>query len=127
MALRPFGSADGLVARAAGAWCSSTAGLDPKAVSAPEVGHAELEKFGVGGFAREHGAIEGDAYGLALRAYVSAAPRASRSGCGTARGGRARARARARRCARRSRASSRSRTRERRLGVRAAVPCGRAG
>jgi Fic family protein len=71
LALRPFGSADGLVARAAGRLVLVDRGLDPKAVSAPEVGFAELQKFGVGGFAREHGAIEGDAYSTALRAYVS--------------------------------------------------------
>lgn len=74
MALRPFGALDGLVARAAGRLVLVDRGLDPKAVSAPEVGHAELEKFGVGGFAREHGAIEGDSYGVALRAYVSGGP-----------------------------------------------------
>jgi hypothetical protein len=74
MALRPFGALDGLVARAAGRLVLVDRGLDPKAVSAPEVGHAELEKFGVGGFAREHGAIEGDSYGVALRAYVTGGP-----------------------------------------------------
>lgn len=42
MALRAFGSADGLVARAAGRLVLVDRGLDPKAVSAPEVGHAEL-------------------------------------------------------------------------------------
>jgi Fic family protein len=53
MALRPFGSVDGLVARAAARLVLIDRGLDPKAVSAPEVGHAELEKFGEGGFARD--------------------------------------------------------------------------
>ena len=42
MALRAFGSADGLVARAAARLVLVDRGLDPKAVSAPEVGHAEL-------------------------------------------------------------------------------------
>jgi Fic family protein len=74
MALRPFGCADGLVARAAGRLVLVDRGLDPKAVTAPEVGHAELERFGVGGFARDHGALEGDSYGTALRAYVSGGP-----------------------------------------------------
>jgi Fic family protein len=74
LALRPFGVADGLVARAAARLVLIDRGLDPKAVSAPEVGHAELERFGVGGFARDHGAVEGDAYGVALRAYVSGGP-----------------------------------------------------
>jgi Fic family protein len=42
MALRSFGTADGLVARAAARLVLVDRGLDPKAVSAPEVGHAEL-------------------------------------------------------------------------------------
>jgi Fic family protein len=74
MALRPFGSADGLVARAAARLVLVDRGLDPKAVSAPEVGHAELEKFGEGGFARDHGSVEGEAYGAALREYVAGGP-----------------------------------------------------
>jgi Fic family protein len=74
MALRPFGVADGLVARAAARLVLVDRGLDPKAVSAPEVGHAELEKFGEGGFARDHGAVDGPAYGAALRAYAGGGP-----------------------------------------------------
>ncbi|MCW2666862.1 MAG: filamentation induced by cAMP protein Fic [Frankiales bacterium] len=42
LALRPFGVADGLVARAAARLVLIERGLDPKAVSAPEVGHVEL-------------------------------------------------------------------------------------
>lgn len=42
LALRPFGSLDGLVARAAARLVLVDRGLDPKAVSAPEVGHVEL-------------------------------------------------------------------------------------
>ncbi len=42
LALRSFGSADGLVARAAARLVLVDRGLDPKAVSAPEVGHVEL-------------------------------------------------------------------------------------
>jgi len=42
LALRTFGSLDGLVARAAARLVLVDRGLDPKAVSAPEVGHAEL-------------------------------------------------------------------------------------
>ena len=42
LALRAFGSADGLVARAAARLVLVDRGLDPKAVSAPEVGHVEL-------------------------------------------------------------------------------------
>ena len=42
LALRTFGVADGLVARAAARLVLIDRGLDPKAVSAPEVGHVEL-------------------------------------------------------------------------------------
>lgn len=42
LALRAFGSLDGLVARAAARLVMVDRGLDPKAVSAPEVGHSEL-------------------------------------------------------------------------------------
>lgn len=58
MALRAFGTADGLVARAAARLVLIDRGLDPKAVSAPEVGHAELHHE----------------YADALRAYVSGGP-----------------------------------------------------
>ena len=79
-ALAPFGSADGVVARAAGRLTGITRGLDPKAVSVPEVGFAELgreayeaalagyasgDRDGVAGWlvhccrAIEHGALEG--------------------------------------------------------------------
>jgi hypothetical protein len=79
-ALAPFGTADGVVARAAGRLTGITRGLDPKAVSAPEVGFAELGRGayaaalagyatgtpdGVAGWlvhccrATEHGALEG--------------------------------------------------------------------
>ena len=79
-ALEPFGTADGVVARAAGRLTGITRGLDPKAVSVPEVGFAELgrtpyaealagygsgEPEGVAGWlvhccrATEHGALEG--------------------------------------------------------------------
>ncbi|MCU1592062.1 MAG: filamentation induced by cAMP protein Fic [Frankiales bacterium] len=42
LALRVFGSLDGLVARAAARLVLIDRGFDPKAVSAPEVGHSEL-------------------------------------------------------------------------------------
>jgi len=79
-ALAPFGSADGIVARAAGRLTVITRGLDPKSVSVPEVGFAELgtsayaqalsgfasgTPAGVAGWlvhccrATEHGALEG--------------------------------------------------------------------
>ncbi|NYI05613.1 oxidoreductase [Allostreptomyces psammosilenae] len=41
LTLRPFGSANGLVARAAERLCLIAEGLDPKAVAPAEVGHAE--------------------------------------------------------------------------------------
>jgi hypothetical protein len=79
-AVAPFGVADGVVARAAGRLTGIARGLDPKAVSVPEVGFAELgrdayaaalagyaagEPDGVAGWlvhccrATEHGAVEG--------------------------------------------------------------------
>src|SRR5829696_6212854 len=79
-ALAPFGVADGVVARGAGRLTGITRGLDPKAVSVPEVGFAELgreayqqalagyasgSEAGVAGWlvhccrATEHGALEG--------------------------------------------------------------------
>lgn len=58
MALRAFGTADGLVARAAARLVLIDRGLDPKAVSAPEVGHVELHAD----------------YPEALHAYVSGGP-----------------------------------------------------
>lgn len=42
LTLAPFGTADGIVARAASRLCLISRGLDPKAVSVPEVGHVEL-------------------------------------------------------------------------------------
>lgn len=44
--LAPFGSADGLVARAAARLTLVTSGVDPKAVSVPEVGHLERGDYG---------------------------------------------------------------------------------
>jgi len=55
-ALVPFGTADGVVARAAGRLTGITRGLDPKAVSVPEVGFAELGR---------------EAYGAALAGYAT--------------------------------------------------------
>ena len=66
MALRAFGTADGLVARAAARLVLIDRGLDPRAVSAPEVGHVELERA-------THGQGGGE-YSAALRAYVSGGP-----------------------------------------------------
>jgi Fic family protein len=58
LALRPFGWGDGVVARAAQRLTLVARGLDPKSLTAPEVGHAELA----------------DEYAGALRAYVSGTP-----------------------------------------------------
>lgn len=44
LALAPFGSADGVVARAAYRLTLISRGVDPKAVSVPEVGHLELSR-----------------------------------------------------------------------------------
>jgi Fic family protein len=63
LALRAFGSVDGLVARAASRLVLISRGLDPKAVSAPEVGHAELDAAGL----RSH---HGHAYSAAAQGYV---------------------------------------------------------
>ncbi|MFD3515915.1 oxidoreductase [Streptomyces sp. NPDC058657] len=59
LALRPFGSHNGLVARTAERIVLINSGLDPKSVCPPEVGHAEL------GRAAYVGALEG---------YVSGTP-----------------------------------------------------
>ncbi len=58
LALRPFGWGDGVVARAAAHLTLIDRGLDPKALIAPSVGHAEL----------------GAAYGEALAGYASGSP-----------------------------------------------------
>jgi hypothetical protein len=59
LALRPFGSHNGLVARAAQRIVLVGSGLDPKAICAAEVGHAELGRA---------------AYVAALDGYVSGTP-----------------------------------------------------
>lgn len=56
--LRPFGVADGVVARAAERLTLTEFGLDPKSLVAVEVGHAEL----------------GPAYAESLRAYLTGTP-----------------------------------------------------
>ena len=62
-ALRPFGTADGVVARAAARLTGVARGLDPKAVSVPEVGFVEL---GVQAYEQAlAGYAAGDAEGLA--------------------------------------------------------------
>ncbi|MCC3771695.1 oxidoreductase [Streptomyces sp. UNOC14_S4] len=59
LALRPFGSCNGLVARAAERIVLVGSGLDPKSICPAEVGHAELGR---------------DAYAAALEGYVSGTP-----------------------------------------------------
>ena len=72
LALRAFGSMDGLVARAAARLVLIDRGLDPKAVSAPEVGHVELEHAALGhGHAGPSGGV---GYAGAARGYVSGGP-----------------------------------------------------
>jgi hypothetical protein len=58
-AMAPFGTADGVVARAAARLTGITRGLDPKAVSVPEVGFVELGR---------------EAYGTALAGYTAGSP-----------------------------------------------------
>lgn len=64
LALRAFGSVDGLVARAASRLVLVDRGLDPKAVSAPEVGHAEIDAAGLR-------SSHSHAYADAARAFVA--------------------------------------------------------
>ncbi|WP_242581782.1 oxidoreductase [Streptomyces sp. MST-110588] len=59
LALRPFGSYNGLVARAAERIVLVGSGLDPKSICPAEVGHAELGR---------------DAYTAALEGYASGTP-----------------------------------------------------
>ncbi|MGP3926167.1 oxidoreductase [Streptomyces sp. 8N616] len=59
LALRPFGSCNGLVARTAERIVLVGSGLDPKSVCPAEVGHAELGR---------------EAYAQALEAYASGTP-----------------------------------------------------
>lgn len=57
LALRPFGVADGLVARAAARVVLVSRGLDPKAITAPDVGHLHHREAYVGG---ARGYLDGD-------------------------------------------------------------------
>jgi Fic family protein len=75
LALRPFGVADGLVARAAARLVLVDRGLDPKAVSAPEVGFAELDAATRRG-RHGHGVTGPDdrTYNESVRDYVTGGP-----------------------------------------------------
>jgi Fic family protein len=57
LALRPFGVGDGLVARAAARIVLVSRGLDPKAITAPDVGHLHDHDAYVGG---ARGYVDGD-------------------------------------------------------------------
>ncbi len=71
LALRAFGTADGIVARAAARLVLVDRGLDPKAVSAPEVGFAELDAAARRG-AHGHGPVtEHGTYDVMARGYVT--------------------------------------------------------
>lgn len=66
LALRPFGSANGVVARAAARLLLVSRGLDPKALTVPDVGHLELAgEYGLAHEAYVHGTVEGAADGVA--------------------------------------------------------------
>jgi hypothetical protein len=74
LALRAFGTADGLVARAAARLVLVDRGLDPKAVSAPEVGFAELDAATRRG-AHGHGpATDHGTYDVMARGYANGGP-----------------------------------------------------
>ncbi|MFC5745062.1 oxidoreductase [Actinomadura rugatobispora] len=62
LSLRPFGWGDGIIARAAERLTLVSRGLDPKSLTAPEIGHAELSE----GYAKAlHGYITGTPEGVA--------------------------------------------------------------
>jgi len=74
LALRAFGTANGLVARAAARLVLVERGLDPKAVSAPEVGFAELDAAARRA-AHGHGnPVEHGTYEEMVEHYVSGGP-----------------------------------------------------
>lgn len=71
LALRAFGTADGLVARAAARLVLVDRGLDPKAVSAPEVGFAELDAAARRAAHGHGGPVDHGTYDVMVRGYVS--------------------------------------------------------
>ena len=74
LALRAFGTADGLVARAAARLVLVDRGLDPKAVSAPEVGFAELDAAARRAAHGHGGPVEHGTYEEMVAGYVSGGP-----------------------------------------------------
>jgi len=66
LALRPFGTANGVVARGAARLLLVSRGLDPKALTVPDVGHLELaEEYQAAHEAYLHGTAVGAADGVA--------------------------------------------------------------
>ena len=74
LALRAFGTADGLVARAAARLVLVDRGLDPKAVSAPEVGFAELDAAARRAAHGHGGPVDHGTYDEMARGYASGGP-----------------------------------------------------
>ncbi len=79
LTMHPFGSADGLVARAASRLCLIARGLDPKAVSVPEVGHLELAESYVDA-AVAYGSGEPEGIAMWVRHCCSAAELGAQEG-----------------------------------------------
>ncbi len=70
LTIRPFGTFDGIIARAAGRLVLISRGLDPKAVTATEVGHVESGRIATGDTAT--GATTTSVYADAARTYAGA-------------------------------------------------------
>ncbi|WP_131771170.1 hypothetical protein [Candidatus Protofrankia californiensis] len=70
LTIRPFGTFDGIIARAAGRLVLISRGLDPKAVTATEVGHIESGRIATGETAT--GDTTTSVYAGAARAYATA-------------------------------------------------------
>ncbi|WP_131788066.1 hypothetical protein [Protofrankia symbiont of Coriaria ruscifolia] len=70
LTIRPFGTFDGIIARAAGRLVLISRGLDPKAVTATEVGHIESGRIATGETAT--GDTTTSVYAGAARAYAAA-------------------------------------------------------
>ncbi len=85
LTIRPFGTFDGIIARAAGRLVLISRGLDPKAVTATEVGHVESDRITTSATATSDvttadtttsnmtsGNVPTGAYAEAARAYAGA-------------------------------------------------------
>ena len=78
LALAPFGSADGVVARAAARLAAVSTGLDPKGLAVPEVGHLRREReyrSAAAAFAAGLGRRGGDVGAALLRTVGRGCPR----------------------------------------------------